>query len=424
MRTEAAISLLERVIHFTREHNVAKKSDLKEVALVVTYNALERHLNANMSEKYAEMVDEFGELFSFLMNQGRAIANRDLGTKWKYSVMRGSVYCENVDRRKQRFPPLIEPYFRSFNLFVLFQEPQARQYHGTKEEYYGLTERLTNEIQACYEENSLPDEDYVIREEIVKNFTEKFQEIFNEQELSVELIGSSHTKLALSNRFISMGIRLPQSCFREDALLCDDMNWKETVYDVHYMAKCLRELGMEATLPIPQGKRTKFTHAISRTPCSIGVDDSLLFERDLLISEYIKLDKRIKPLMVVILYFTKLQKVNKGNYEACTIWNSENVDSMGVLFINFMEYCAQSENYRDVSIVNSGQDYAGFKESEVSKADAWIQDPFVLQKNIARACKFYTLKNITRTFNSATVKLKQGKSLQDICDMDTYINKN
>lgn len=120
--------------------------------------------------------------------------------------------------------------------------------------------------------------------------------------------------MALSNRFISMGIRLPQSCFREDALLCDDMNWKETVYDVHYMAKCLRELGMEATLPIPQGKRTKFTHAISRTPCSIGVDDSLLFERDLLISEYIKLDKRIKPLMVVILYFTKLQKVNKGKH--------------------------------------------------------------------------------------------------------------
>lgn len=111
-----------------------------------------------------------------------------------------------------------------------------------------------------------------------------------------------------------MSIRLPQSYFREDALLCDNANWKDTVYDVYYLAKCLRELGMEATLPIPLGKRTKFTHNISKIPCSIGVDGGLLFERDFLISEYNKLDKRIKPLMFVILYFTKLQRINKGKY--------------------------------------------------------------------------------------------------------------
>lgn len=101
-------------------------------------------------------------------------------------------------------------------------------------------------------------------------------------------------------------------------------------------------------------------------------------------------DNKIKE--VNIRFHTCVRIINKqtntysndeGSYEACTIWNSENVDSMGVLFINFMEYCSKSKNYRDVSIVNGGQDYAGFKESEVNKADAWIQDPFVLQKNIA-----------------------------------------
>ncbi|GAA5797651.1 hypothetical protein HPULCUR_003042 [Helicostylum pulchrum] len=356
-----------------------------------------------MRKEYAEMVDEFGELFSFLMDQGRSIANRDLGTRWTYNVMRGSVYSENVNRFRQRFPS-IKPYFRSFNLLVLFQEPHARQYHGTKEEYYGLTERLTNEIQECYRKNTLPKEDYVIREEIVNFVSERFQEIFNEQDLSVELIGSLHNKLALTDGFISMSIRLPQSYFREDALLCDNANWKDTVYDVYYLAKCLRELGMEATLPIPLGKRTKFTHNISKIPCSIGVDGGLLFERDFLISEY--------------------NNSKDDNYEACTIWNSENDDNMAALLISFMDYCARVKNYKDVSIVNGGKDYAGLKENEVNKDDAWIQDPFLPQKNIARGCKFYTLKNISETFNYAVNKLKQGSSLQDICDMDTYINKN
>lgn len=128
------------------------------------------------------------------------------------------------------------------------------------------------------------------------------------------LLKSSHNQLALTFKFISMGIRLPQSYFREGALLCDHTNWKDTVYDVHYLAECLRELGMEATLPIPLAKRTRFTHHILRIPCSIGVDDGLILERDLLVSEYFKLDKRIKPLIVAILHFTKSQRINKGKW--------------------------------------------------------------------------------------------------------------
>lgn len=40
-----------------------------------------------------------------------------------------------------------------------------------------------------FQKNTLPKEDYVIREEIVNFVSERFQEIFNEQDLSVELIG-------------------------------------------------------------------------------------------------------------------------------------------------------------------------------------------------------------------------------------------
>lgn len=74
------------------------------------------------------MLDEFGELFVFLMKKGRSIANRDLDIKWGYNVMRGSVYSKDINKR---FPPL-RPYFYGFNLFILYQEPQVIQYHGAK----------------------------------------------------------------------------------------------------------------------------------------------------------------------------------------------------------------------------------------------------------------------------------------------------
>ncbi|GAA5796375.1 hypothetical protein HPULCUR_001746 [Helicostylum pulchrum] len=134
------------------------------------------------------------------------------------------------------------------------------------------------------------------------------------------------------------------------------------------------------------------------------------------------IDKPIIPNLQSQLDNSKLKHKDDKNYEARTVWYTENDDNMGALFINFMDYCARRKNYKGISIVNGGPDHASFKERELNKDDAWIQDPFLLEKNIARGCKFYSLKNIARTFNSAAAKLKQGSSLQDICDMGTFIN--
>ncbi|KAG2230489.1 hypothetical protein INT48_003007 [Thamnidium elegans] len=312
MRIESAISLLEHVIRFTQEYNVAEKSYLKNAALVVTYNALEKHLNANMNEEYAEMLDEFGELFTFLMKQGRSIANQDLDIKW----------------------------------------------------------------------------------------------------------GSSHTQLSLTFEFISMGIRLPQSYFREGALLSDHTNRKDTVYDVHYLAKCLRELE-NPIIPNLQGQLDN----CNSPECNYYDETNIV--STLYNNKIEKVNIRYHTCVRVINKQTNIYSNNDENYEACTIWYSENDDTMGALFIKFMDYCARRKNYKCISIVNGGSDYASFRERAVNKDDAWIQDPFLLEKNIARGCKFYTLKNIAKTFNSAAAKLKQGSSLQDICDMDTYFsNKN
>lgn len=125
------------------------------------------------------------------------------------------------------------------------------------------------------------------------------------------MVRSGHTKLDFDDSDLNMGIRIPPSEIKKDALLRDTQNWSNIFYDSHYLAQCLRKMGMQATLPIPVAKRTQFTEPKSGLKCFVGVDDGLVFERDILITEYLKLDKRVKPLIIAILRLSRSQRINK-----------------------------------------------------------------------------------------------------------------
>ncbi|GAA5817389.1 hypothetical protein MFLAVUS_010934 [Mucor flavus] len=154
------------------------------------------------------------------------------------------------------------------NLLVFYQEPTMLEYYGIKEEYYTLIEKLA-----------------------------KGPGIPNWILLTVTSIWVS----------VFLQVKL-----KKDALLCDTQNWSNTLYDPHYLAQCLRKTGMQATLPIPVAKRTQFTEPKSGLKCFIGVDDGLVFERDILITEYLMLDKRVKPLIIAILRLFRSQRINKS----------------------------------------------------------------------------------------------------------------
>lgn len=127
-------------------------------------------------------------------------------------------------------------------------------------------------------------------------------------------ISSINNRLSPNDGYITLGIRIPQSRLKNDALQRNSPNWKTSIYDVYYLAACLRDIGMEATLPMPLARKTMFTDPVTGIKGSIGVDDCFIYDRDLLIAEYLKLDKRIRPLLTIILYFTKLKNINKCEY--------------------------------------------------------------------------------------------------------------
>lgn len=114
---------------------------------------------------------------------------------------------------------------------------------------------------------------------------------------------------------VNLGIRIPKHMVTADAYLCNSINWTESVYDVHFLAQSLREMGMVAPFPIPLAKICKFVDPASRLNCAVGVDAGLVFERDHLIAEYLKLDKRFGFLISAILYFTRSQNINKCKYQ-------------------------------------------------------------------------------------------------------------
>lgn len=65
-----------------------------------------------------------------------------------------------------------------------------------------------------------------------------------------------------------------------------------------------------------------------------------------------------------------------------TIWISKNDDNLGSLLIDFFKFYSYSKNYKSISIINSDGKIAG-SDYEVNRAPVFIQDPYIIPKNIS-----------------------------------------
>ncbi|KAG2235846.1 hypothetical protein INT48_003958 [Thamnidium elegans] len=305
MDTETATAIMEFIIEFTKANNLAESDSKSTTALVVHFDALNHRLKIDMQKEYIKMLRNYDELFDFLMTKGRHIYDKKLNTKWTYRIMPGKKYSQDNRCKKNLFLPLKQKRFYRFNLFVLYHEPLPLKYYGTEEEYYTLTEKLTKDIEVCLEKNTSIEKKYRHINHLADYINTEFQDFFDDPKITVEIIGSTHTKLDLDDSDLNLGIRISPSEIKKDASLCDTQNWGNTLYDPHYLAQCLRKMGMKATLPIPSAKRTQFTEPKTGLQCFIGVDDGLVFERDTMIIKYLKLDKRVKPLIIAILKLSR-----------------------------------------------------------------------------------------------------------------------
>jgi hypothetical protein len=117
---------------------------------------------------------------------------------------------------------------------------------------------------------------------------------------------------------------------------------------------------------IPRANFARFTNPDSKLPCRVGVDFGLVYERDQMLLEYMKLDKRIKSLINAALYFTRCQKINKCKYrqnnqyyfEACRLITSSytNIQLLILSACRFGTISAYSYILMVLSFLMSGLD--------------------------------------------------------------------
>lgn len=109
-----------------------------------------------------------------------------------------------------------------------------------------------------------------------------------------------------------MGIISPY-CSIKDRYEFDAFNERHNcLNDAEKFMTCLEDVGMIYLKLLSPRKVYKFTESLSKRKCQIGMDHGMLYEREKLIETYLTLDKRIRPLINVILHFCQSQCIKRG----------------------------------------------------------------------------------------------------------------
>lgn len=146
MHIKSTICFLERIIKFAKDNDIVDSEYQGNKLFVVTFKALENYLKEFLEKDYKKVVEEFDDLYSFLMVQGLCISGREWKTEWSYRIIHGSKYIHI-----HHFPPLKSDFFHTYNLFVLYQDPELVSYDPeTQEMYEAIEKKLSKEINICY----------------------------------------------------------------------------------------------------------------------------------------------------------------------------------------------------------------------------------------------------------------------------------
>lgn len=154
MHIETAISVLENIVNYTRDNNIGDNDGKDNVVIVVPFKLLENHLKIYSSKDYTIILEDFENLYSFLIKQGRYIAKKSLKIKWSFNIMSRDRYDRDKRRATNFFPRLQQPAHYTSSLFVLYREPEIIKNDVVIEGYYNITKRLHKEIKTCYKVNS------------------------------------------------------------------------------------------------------------------------------------------------------------------------------------------------------------------------------------------------------------------------------
>ncbi|KAI8589428.1 hypothetical protein BDZ88DRAFT_146816 [Geranomyces variabilis] len=270
-----------------------------------------------------------------------------------------------------------------------------------------------------------------------------------------------------------------------DVDLCLLTSWTDSlrsVSNVHVLATGLKRHGMTEIYTVAAAKVPicKFYDPEYHVNCDINVNNPVALRNTEMIKEYVKIDSRVRPMMLVIKFWTRQRKLNdaaKGGTLSSYCW--------AMMVLNFLQmrqppilpclherYFAETKSHKikpnpvllngvDCSF-HPGDDYVGFgspnKETLGSLVHAFfrfyaeefdyesfvisvrhgccltkaqkswdidvernrrflcVEEPFNTQRNLANSADAYSIIGLRREFDRGASMLSAGADLDDVCE--------
>ncbi|KAI8327133.1 hypothetical protein EDC96DRAFT_532707 [Choanephora cucurbitarum] len=105
-----------------------------------------------------------------------------------------------------------------------------------------------------------------------------------------------------------------------------------------------------------------------------------------------------------------------GKNDTITYWEGKNKDSVSHLLTKFFEYYSDPSNYVVSIITQDGELHGNYDISYWRTSPIIVQDPFILNKNVARSCTVNGAGIIFQEFKRAAQLLKKNTPFSTVCD--------
>ncbi|KAF2864775.1 hypothetical protein BDV95DRAFT_508781 [Massariosphaeria phaeospora] len=157
-------------------------------------------------------------------------------------------------------------------------------------------EKLSGDMRELYDRIQPSQEDAATREKFVNKLQDVLETEFPDNEFKVHVFGSSGNMLYTSDSDVDVCIQTPMKRLEE----------------MHILAEALAKHGMEKVVCVPQAKVriVKIWDPVLKLACDMNVNTTSALENTRMIKTYVQIDDRVRPLAMIVKYWTKQRILN------------------------------------------------------------------------------------------------------------------
>ncbi|KAI9473645.1 MAG: hypothetical protein EXX96DRAFT_578784 [Benjaminiella poitrasii] len=327
MDTDFRVDFLDHCASFCYHNSIA--SDAKRAAHVVTIDFLTSCLIEKFTYVYINVIQQYGTPEEFFKTAGREIMRSHIlqhRQAWNFEIMTVSNYYNDKRYHHHYFTQLNEQLPDDTVLFVFYKKEDKRRFEHERamlKKKQWKSNELTDKdkdqdastIREILELCELPTELFYTKANILVNRLQKLiDQVWPNMGYKVVIFGSAANRLGLQDADIDLCIVTSSTQYEKDIKRYRNrlVRIPNSVYNMNYLAKQLRSIGMRNIEPISNATVPicKFYDASTGLQCDINTHNVLGIENTRMIGHYADLDPRIRPFLTAIKYFVKQKDIN------------------------------------------------------------------------------------------------------------------